>query len=187
MTILTHIYEQDGLPGIGPATLAVNYTFFILSTIAAPAVRWPLKRQLLLGGCLYTLNYSSGIVATLTDSSTLKYLISCTGSGLAGCSAGFLWVSQGRYIHLACEKYGELKKKGEMYGVFSSLYCFSNVSAGLITTFGLGFFDSITYFFIITTLGVISAIFCFFFVRDIPQSDIHMPLANQVSLLEDQE
>jgi hypothetical protein len=29
-----------------------------------------------------------------------------------------------------------------MYGVFTSLYCFSNVSAGLITTFGLGFFDA---------------------------------------------
>jgi hypothetical protein len=102
MTILTHIYEQDHIPGIGPATLAVNYTFFILSTIAAPALRWPLKRQLLLGGVFYTLNYSSGILATLTDEAAWKYVISCTGSGLAGCSAGFMWVSQGRYIHLAC-------------------------------------------------------------------------------------
>ena len=37
-----------------------------------------------------------------------------------------------------------------MFGIFSSLYCFSNVSAGLITTFGLGFFNSTTYFLIIS-------------------------------------
>lgn len=187
MTILTHIYEQNGLPGIGPATLAVNYICFIISTIIAPAVKWPLKHQLLLGGIFYTVNYSSGILASLVDSGGLKYVISCCGSGLAGCSAGFLWVSQGRYIHLACEKYGELKKKGEMYGVFSSLYCFSNVFSGLITTFGLGFFNALTYFSIITTLGVISIIFCIFFVRNIPQNDHLQPLVNQVSLIEDQE
>ena len=171
MTILTHIYEQAGLSGIGPATLASNYIFFILSTIAAPAVRWPLKRQLILGGCLYTLNYSSGILAALFDDPALKYFISCLGSGLAGCSAGFLWVSQGRYIHLACEKYGELSRKGEMYGVFSSIYCFSNVTAGFITTFGLGFFDPQAYFYLITALGFLAALFCIFFVRNIKEGE----------------
>jgi hypothetical protein len=102
MTILTHIYEQADLPGIGPATLISNYVFFILSTVAAPAVRWPLKAQLLFGGCLYTFNYSSGVLAAMTDLPSLKFTISCLGSGLAGCSAGLLWVSQGRYIHLVC-------------------------------------------------------------------------------------
>jgi hypothetical protein len=102
MTILTHIYEQADLPGIGPATLASNYAAFILSSIVAPAVRAPLKLQLLAGGLFYTLNYSSGILAALTDTAGLKFAISCLGSGLAGLSAGFLWVSQGRYIHVAC-------------------------------------------------------------------------------------
>ena len=67
MTILTHIYEEDDLPGIGPATLAVNYIAFMISIIAAPAVRKPLKLQILSGGFFYTLNYSSGFFAALTD------------------------------------------------------------------------------------------------------------------------
>jgi len=58
-----------------------------------------------------------------------------------------------------------------MYGIFSSLYCLSNVTAGLITTFGLGFFDSQTYFYIITLLGIISIIYCFFFVKHLKEGE----------------
>jgi hypothetical protein len=57
-----------------------------------------------------------------------------------------------------------------MFGIFSTLYSFSNVSAGVITTFGLGFFDSGTYFIIITILGIISVIYCFFFVKAVDSS-----------------
>lgn len=176
MTILTHIYEQADLPGIGPATLAVNYITFILSTIAAPACQAPLKLQLLFGGIFYTINYSSGIFAAMTDEAGLKFTISCLGSGLAGCSAGFLWVSMGRYIHLACQKYGVPSQKGQMYGIFSSIYCFSNVSAGLITTFGLGFFDAQVYFSIITALGILSVLFCLFFVNHITEKECNESL-----------
>jgi hypothetical protein len=102
MTILTHIYEDAGLPGIGPATLACNYIAFILSTLCAPLIKLPLKAQLLFGGICYTINYSSGIFASYTDTAWLKFVISCTGAIIAGSSAGPLWVSQGRYIHLAC-------------------------------------------------------------------------------------
>jgi predicted MFS family arabinose efflux permease len=55
-----------------------------------------------------------------------------------------------------------------MYGLFSSIYCFSNVSAGVITTFGLGFFDAWTYFWIITALGLIACLYCLFFVPHLP-------------------
>ena len=170
MTILTHIYEQADLPGIGPATLATNYICFMLSTIVAPAVKWPLKLQLLLGGFFYTLNYSSGIFADMTDQPHLKFAISCLGSGIAGCSGGFLWVSQGRYIHLTCEMNNSLERKGQMYGLFSSIYCFSNVSAGLLTTFALGFFDSKLYFVIITAIGLLSIVFCLLFLPTLPNA-----------------
>lgn len=101
-TILTHIYSQEGITDIGPATLASNYICFIISIIVAPACHKPLKLQLLFGAFFFTFNYSSGIFAAMTDKVGLKYAISCSGSGLAGLSAGFLWVSQGRYIHLIC-------------------------------------------------------------------------------------
>ena len=86
---------------------------------------------------------------------------------MTGFSAGFLWVSQGRYVHLVCEQQGALDKKGEMFGLINSAYCMSNVSAGLIITFGLGFFDARTYFFITTFLGILATAYCFFFVKNI--------------------
>jgi hypothetical protein len=54
-----------------------------------------------------------------------------------------------------------------MFGIFSTLYCLSNVSAGLLTTFGLGFFDPQTYFVFISVCGVLSILFCALFVRAI--------------------
>lgn len=110
MTILTHIYEDSGIPGIGPATLACNYTTFIVSTLIAPILKFSLKSQLLFGGICYTINYSSGILAALTDEAWLKFVISCTGAMVAGLSGGPLWVSQGRYIHLLCARKGEEKR-----------------------------------------------------------------------------
>ena len=103
MTILTQIFEEAGIPGIGPASLGCIYVFFIISTVLAPAVKWSLKNQFLLGACFYTVGYLSGIPASLTDIVPLKFAITCIGASLSGCSAGFLWVSQGRYVHLVCE------------------------------------------------------------------------------------
>ncbi len=63
-----------------------------------------------------------------------------------------------------------------MFGLFSSIYCLSNVTAGLITTFGLGFFNELVYFIVITCLGIVSIIFCFFFVKHVEerrQESIH--------------
>lgn len=54
-----------------------------------------------------------------------------------------------------------------MFGIFGVLYCLSNISAGLITTFGLGFFNAKIYFLLITVLGAISIGFCFFFIKPI--------------------
>jgi len=102
---LTSIYEEEGLPKMGPANLGINYLFFIISTILAPSVKAPLKNQFLFGGLCYSLSYASGILAGFTSTVVLKFIVTCTGSALAGFSAGFLWVSIGRYVHLACEKY----------------------------------------------------------------------------------
>lgn len=54
-----------------------------------------------------------------------------------------------------------------MFGIFFVLYCLSNISAGLITTFALGFFNTQMYFLIITILGGISVLFCIFCIKPI--------------------
>ena len=96
-----------------------------------------------------------------------EIFISCAGAFIAGLSGGPLWVSQGRFIHLSCVKNKEVDKKGKMFGFFTTFYCFSNVSAGLLTTYALGFFDTRIYFCSIAACGVISILFCIFFIPNI--------------------
>ena len=164
MTILTHIYKQLNLTDFGPATLASNYTSFIISTLVAPLVTVPIKLQFLIGSVCYTINFSSGIFVSMIDTVWIKYLVSCSGAAIAGFSAGLLWVSQGRYIHIICEKYNMSEKRGELFGIFMSIYTLSNITAGLISTFGLGLFDNQTYFYIIVTIGLMSTVFCAIFI-----------------------
>jgi hypothetical protein len=102
MTILTHIYKKLDLNDFGPATLASNYSTFIISTFVAPLVTLPIKVQFLIGSICYTINFSSGIFVSMVDTVWVKYFISCAGAAIAGFSAGLLWVSQGRYIHIIC-------------------------------------------------------------------------------------
>jgi len=82
--------------------LASNYSTFIISTFVAPLVTLPIKTQFIIGSIFYTINFSSGIFVSMVDATWIKYLISCVGAGIAGFSAGLLWVSQGRYIHIIC-------------------------------------------------------------------------------------
>jgi hypothetical protein len=62
------------------------------------------------------------------------------------------------------------KLKAKCFGLFSLIYCLSHISAGLITTFGLGLFNVEIYFITITTTGLLSVFFCAFFINDIEGS-----------------
>ena len=104
-TMLTFIYEQEGLTAIGPANIAVTYIAFICSTIYAPSCRLRIKFQIMIATIAYTLNFSTGLLIPLVDT-PFKYMLTCLGAGVCGLSAGLLWVSQGRYIHLVCERAG---------------------------------------------------------------------------------
>lgn len=43
----------------------------------------------------------------------------------------------------------------------------SHISAGFVTTFGLGLFNDEIYFMTITATGLLSVVFCIFFITDI--------------------
>lgn len=101
----------------------------------------------------------------------MKFVLSVGGAGVCGLTAGLLWVSQGRYIHLICERSGQKQQKGEHFGLFSVIYCLSHISAGLITTFGLGLFSPYVYFICITATGILSIIFCWAFIKDIKENN----------------
>jgi hypothetical protein len=142
LTILTFIYEQAELTAIGPANIAVSYMAFIFSTTFAPSCSWKIKNQMLAGTLAYTLNFATGLFIPMVDV-PFKFALSCLGATVAGLSAGLLWVSQGRYIFLVCELSGKDSHsvKAKCFGLFSLIYCLSHISAGLVTTFGLGLFN----------------------------------------------
>jgi hypothetical protein len=75
---------------------------FIFSTIYAPSCPWKIKTQFILATIAYTFNFATGLFIPLVDV-PIKFVLTCSGAAVAGLSAGLLWVSQGRYIHLVCE------------------------------------------------------------------------------------
>ncbi len=101
LTILTFIYEQAGITAIGPANISVSYLAFILSTIYAPSCTWKIKTQIMVATLAYTLNFATGLFVPLV-SVPFKFVLTCLGATACGLSAGLLWVSQGRYIHIIC-------------------------------------------------------------------------------------
>jgi hypothetical protein len=101
LTILTFIYEQASLTAIGPANISISYMAFIVSTIYAPTCKWKIKNQLLVATFAYTINFSTGLFIPFV-STPFKFVLTCVGAAVCGLSAGLLWVSQGRYIHLTC-------------------------------------------------------------------------------------
>ena len=101
LTIITYIYEQADLSVIGPINIAVSYLTFIFSTIYAPSCKWKIKKQMLVATIAYTLNFSTGLFIPFV-SLPFKFVLTVGGSAICGLSAGLLWVSQGRYIHIIC-------------------------------------------------------------------------------------
>ena len=99
LTIRTFIYEQADLNALGPANIAVTYISFIISTLYAPTCPLRIKYQILIATIAYTLNFSTGLFVPMV-STDIQYALTCLGGAIAGLSAGLLWVSQGRYIHL---------------------------------------------------------------------------------------
>ena len=125
---------------------------------------------MLIATIAYTLNYATGL-AIPHVSLPFKFTLSISGAVLSGLTAGLLWVSQGRYIHIICERAGIEHEKGEHFGMFSLIYCLSHISAGLITTFGLGLFNFQTYFLCVTAAGTASILFCWLFIKDISSDE----------------
>jgi len=94
-------------------------------------------------------------------------LIVAFGGAIGGISAGFLWVSQGGYLREICKKKHD---KGKYNAIFSLLLAFSSLTAGITTTFFLGYFSSQVYFIALTSLSLLSSLYCMLFLKDISQS-----------------
>jgi len=78
---------------------------------------------------------------------------------IGGSSASLLWVAQAAYIHFLCEQNGLQHKKGYYFGIFYGIFSISNLSSALITTFMLGFFGIVLYFWILFGIGIFAVLF----------------------------
>lgn len=106
-TIISQLYRQEGYLNLGKYAIFANYGTFMVSNIFAPYMGNKVNSKWLMciAGCCYTFNYFTGfIVAYVIEYEWLVYLIVIFGSALAGASGSILWVSQGNYMHLICER-----------------------------------------------------------------------------------
>ncbi len=94
------------------------------------------------------------------------YFIVSISAAAAGASAGFMWVGQGGYLREVCRG---RENKGKYNAIFTLLYSLSQVMAGVITTFFLGFFSEEVYFITLTIIGILSTLFAIFFLENISQ------------------
>lgn len=78
-----------------------------------------------------------------------------------------MWVAQAGYIHYVCEQNDLQLRKGYYFGVFYGIFSISNITSGLITTFMLGFFEIVVYFWILFGIGVIAILFSIFGITDV--------------------
>ena len=174
LTILTYIYEQDGLPGIGPATLAVNFACFIVSTIVAPQSADLSSTSFLLALDNHPqlrLRHLCG-VCRLIPAEVPDIL---QRSGLAGCSAGCLWVSQAGTSTWPAKNRAVEEEGLDVWNIQLPLLLLQRVGRThhhLRTRF-LQLHHLLPHHLCLET---IAALFCLFFVRDISQSDLKVPL-----------
>ncbi len=107
---------------------------------------------------------STGIVVPYIESHTLIYALVAAGGLIGGISAGYLWVSQGGYLREACKN---KKNKGKYNAIFSTSSNISYLTAGITTTFFLGYFSNQIYFIALTSLNLLATLYGFIFLKDI--------------------
>jgi hypothetical protein len=63
------------------------------------------KTLLIIGTICYTINLFGGLITTYTSNHKLIYCIIMICGATSGFGSSILWVSQGGYMHLICQKY----------------------------------------------------------------------------------
>jgi hypothetical protein len=165
--VIGRVFEEEGNNILAPYTLAISYSFFILSNAIAPAVTLSQKWQMVFSGIGYAVNYA-GSSLIIGASTWEQYLIAGVGSAINGTTSGFLWVGVGRYLHNLCSINNEIKKKGHYFGLFNGIFCCSGVTGAIVVTFGLDLLSHSTYFILIGIIAGLAVVFAALFLPDIP-------------------
>jgi MFS family permease len=141
----------------------------MISGLFTPFIAKRIKYKILflIASVLLSLNFCTGIILHYTSYDTPIIVVVELLVAASGFSSGTLWASQARYIHDMCEQNNMHHKKGYYFGIFFGVYSISQITSGLVTTFMLGFFEVIVYFWILLSIGIISTLFCIFCITDI--------------------
>lgn len=159
------VYEEDGLNTLGPYRMVCTYISFMLANIVVSQVKAISVKWMLTFGMLgYALNYSTEIYGQWLSMGT-RYVVVGVGSMIDGFAESALWISLGRHIHLLCEEYGEVERKGQHYGLFSFIMNWSAITGALMIMFGLGSLPSNVYFIIVSGCSFVAFVLAGMFVR----------------------
>jgi hypothetical protein len=161
--IITYIAEhEEGQYDYAPlVALAVNYTTYLVSLIFATAIT-NFKWQFQVSALAHLINYAVYIPDFKGDLGLIAGII---GAVFGGYGAAIYWVSQGGYLMKLFKRYGVPKnEEGKYFGITNGIVYGSSLFGAIVTTFGLGYFGSSTYFIILTVLSLVSWLVCTIFL-----------------------
>jgi MFS family permease len=163
------LYEQLSISYLGKLSLVCMNGSFMISGLFAPFIAKRINHKILfiIASVLFTLSFCTGIILHYTSYDTLIIVVVELLIAVSGFSRGILWASQARYIHDICEQNNMHHKKGYYFGIFYGVYGISQITSGLVTTFMLGLFDVIVYFWILLGIGITSTLFCLFCISGV--------------------
>lgn len=97
----------------------------------------------------------------------MKYIIIGIGAVGSGTGDAFVFTVFGRYLHNLCEEYGEIEKKGKIFGICYMIAIVSTMTSAIPVVVGLGIFSNQIFFIILTSIGLISALYGIFVLKDV--------------------
>ena len=165
-SIVTKIWESVGDTTLSPMYFTIQSLTLLIANTFTSKLAISEKWQMVLFTVGFALNCSTGFLM-VGASRGVRYFLAVLGALINGVCIAFMFTCQGSYIHKVCVKYGVVEKKGEYYGIFTSISYTSSILSALVVLFGLAFLSHYYYFILVTIIVLGSAMFCWLLVEDV--------------------
>lgn len=105
-TIISVLLRQLGYHNLGLYTIFINSFFFVIGGLIAPYCgnRYNSKWLMIVSLSCYAFKLSTYIIVNFVHVAWFVYSLIILGASVSGFFACFLWMAQGSYMHIMCER-----------------------------------------------------------------------------------